>query len=168
MAYNPKFSLYHANSRGTGSKLTMSLHPLIDTEDRHEDGYIEMTIANQKTIGIGGNFPTFDDDDSVTVHLTFDDICKMLQVFRGECESINDGKGIYLQKQDGFCCVNLKHIIEPKWCYVLEIWFADTGYTKATDHRFVFSNAEALGICEALANSCGMLVFGVPVVISHN
>ena len=82
----PRLALYHANARGTGCAIKMELHPASGAAD----GGIFCTFAAQKTVGyrLGPNptFPTFDWTEAHTVKLAFDDLAKMQQVFRGECE----------------------------------------------------------------------------------
>ena len=93
--YRPSLALFHASPKGTGGAIKMTLHPAHDDTD----GCIMLTMANQLTIGNrqGPNpvYPKFDWDGKLTVKLDFTDLTKMLQVFRGECESIEDGKGLY-------------------------------------------------------------------------
>lgn len=168
MSYKPKFAIYHANAKCTGSAMMLSLHPMIDNEDKHEDGYIEMTIVPQKTAAIGGKQPTYDVDNGITVQLVFDDVCKILQVLRGEMERIDDGRGLYHADDFGTCRVTMNHMIEPVFGYMIEMCHTNKSDGAITRCKFFLTNAEACGITEALAQSCGMLVFGVPCVIPHN
>ena len=91
----PRLALYHANARGTGCAIKMELHPASGAAD----GGIFCTFATQKTVGYrlgqSPTFPTFDWTEAHTVKLAFDDLAKMQQVFRGECESINGDNGIW-------------------------------------------------------------------------
>ena len=88
LGFRPRLALYHANPKGTGCAIKMELHTALGMED----GGIFCTFANQKTVGCRlGNpptFPTFDWDNAITENLDFNDLSKMMQVFRGECESV--------------------------------------------------------------------------------
>ena len=92
-SFRPKLAFYHANARGTGGALQLELHPAHDDTD----GSIMATFATQLTIGdrLGAVpvYPRFDWEGAITVKLDFTDISKMLQVFRGECEAPEDGRG---------------------------------------------------------------------------
>ena len=150
----PSLTLYHANARGTGSAIRFALHP--STADA--DGYISVAMAGQKTVG---HSPTFDWDNAVEFRLMFADVAQFLQVFRGEVESIADGKGIYYRTPEYSLRVVLRHLIEPVYGYSLEVYRlgADGADTSA---RFLLTSAEALGICCAFEDSLGLLVFGDP------
>ena len=93
--YRPKFTIYHANGKGTGGAVQLELHPAHD----RVDGSIMMKMASQLTVGNRmapvPTYPRFDWDNAVTVKLDFNDLCSFLQVFRGECETINDEHGLY-------------------------------------------------------------------------
>lgn len=61
----PALAFYHANAKGTGCAVKMTLHPAtVDASGITTDGYIELTAANQMTVGnrLGPNptFPKFD------------------------------------------------------------------------------------------------------------
>ena len=105
----PQFSLYHPNGKGTGAAIELELHPAHD----RTDGSIMMKIANQMTIGDrrGPNptYPHFDWKGAVTVKLDFNDLSKMLQVFRGECEAIDDGHGLYHSSARATTKIVLRH-----------------------------------------------------------
>ena len=148
----PSLTLYHANARGTGSAIRFALHPA--TADA--DGYISVAMACQKSVG---HFPIFDWDNSVEFMLMFADVAQFLQVFRGEVESVADGKGIYYRESEYSLRVVLRHIIEPMVGYSLEVYRKD-GSGAETSVRFFLTSAEALGICCAFEDSLGLLVFG--------
>ena len=121
-AFRPKLAFYHANSRGTGGAVSMDLHPA----HGNKDGCIMMRIANQMTIGNrqGPNptFPRFDWENAIVVKLGFDDLCQILQVFRGECESVGDGKGLIHVTAKASTSIRLRHMIEPVTGYSLEVY----------------------------------------------
>lgn len=166
--FRPKFALYHASAKGNGGAIKMALHPA------HDDvaGSIWITLANQVTIGDrrGPNpvYPRFDWDGSITVKLDFDDLCQMLQVFRGEIESINEGKGLYHVSTLGTTRIVFRHLIDPVCGYALEVYRTPRNGGEDQRAYFLFSAAEAAGICEAIADSMGVIAFGIPIVQAHD
>ncbi len=165
----PNLCFYHANAKGTGSAIKMNLHPAHD----NTNGCIMMTIANQMTIadrrGESQSFATFDWENAICVKLDFTDLTQMLQVFRGECESINDGKGLYHTSIKGATTIRLSHLVEPVVGYMLEV----CRKTKKENGdevraRFLFGSAEALGLCEAITGSLSTICFGIPMLIPHD
>lgn len=167
----PALALYHANAKGTGCAVKMTLHPAtVDASGITTDGCIELTAANQMTIGnhLGPNptFPKFDWENAIKVRLDFSDLCLMLQVFRGETESVNDENGIYKRTAAGLKVVKLLHIIDPISGYMLELYETTNGGEELRAH-FLMKSAEALGILEAIAGSMYLIAFGVPTLMSH-
>jgi len=164
--FRPKFSIYHPNGRGTGCALKMELHPAHDDHD----GSIMMCVASQKTVGdLRGpvrKFPTFDWENRICVKLDFADICRMLQVLRGECESIGDGKGLYHRSSRFTTRIVLRHIIEPVQGYSLEVYRESAGESdESRSAHIVLNTWEALGIAMAFENSIGVICFGIPRVL---
>lgn len=166
--FRPKFTLYHPNGKGSGGALELELHPAHD----RVDGSIMMRVANQMTIGNrqGPNpvFPRFDWENSATVKLDFNDLCKMLQVFRGECESINDDRGLFHASPRATTKIFLKHLLEPIVGYSLELYRVPRNGGDELRMHLVLNSAEALGICEAISDSLSLICFGIPMVIPHD
>lgn len=144
-------------------------------------GSIRIHLANQKTVGrwSGGTpqFATFDWEDEIVATLGFTDLAKCLQVFRGECESIDGDHGLYHRTAKGMTIITLRHIIDPTPGYVLAVSFKPTeistrsktcreagGYAGCEEARSqtFFTPAEALGLCEAISASMMYVGFGVP------
>ena len=158
----PCLRIYHPNGRGTGCAMVMKLRPA----DATQDGFIVVSFANQMTVGnpAGDNptFPTFDWENCVDVVLDFNDLCAILQVFRGETESIRDGRGIFHKYKE--CCQTIKfsHIVEPLCGYLFDVFetSANSGDEKLV--HMLLSPAESLGICESIAGSIYLIAFGVP------
>lgn len=167
-AYRPRFVLYHANPKGTGSAIKLELHPAHD----RTDGSIMMTLVNQMTIGnrMGPNptYPRFDWENPIRVKLDFNDLCQILQVFRGECESIAEGKGLYHTTSTATTKILFRHIIDPVAGYSLEVYRTPRNGGEDQRSRFLFSPAEACGLTEAIADVMGIVAFGIPVVIPHD
>jgi len=167
--FRPNMCFYHANPKGTGSAVKMNLHPAHDTTD----GCVMLTIANQKSIGDRRaerpTFPTFDWENAICVKLDFNDLTQILQVFRGECESINEGKGLYHVSSRGATSIRLAHLVEPVSGYMLDICRkANRGDDDGVRARFLFGTAEALGLCEAIAGSLYLICFGIPMLVPHD
>lgn len=148
----PSLSLCHANGKGTGSAVCFSLHGA--TAD--SDGYVSVTMANQKTVG---SLPTFDWENAVKVRLMFADVAEFISVFRGESESIAYGKGLFHRMAGHSVRIVLRHLIEPVCGYSLELY--RTGEDGSENvFRFFLSSVEGLGLCLALETSFGALAFG--------
>ena len=162
----PALTMYHPNGRGTGSAIRMELHPA------HDDtaGSIMATIATQLTTGnCTGSmpvYPKFDWDGAITVKLDFTDISKMLQVFRGECESLEYGRGLFHKSTRGTTKIILNHIVEPINGYMLEV-YRKTSDSEDSNARIFLSPYEALGLATAIESSMGVICFGIPMVIPN-
>ena len=137
---NASITMYHPSSRGVGSAVRFKLYPLKIGD--LESGTIEIVMAPQDVDG-------FIWSDSLHVSLDFKDVASMLMVFRGETESINDGKGI--TRRD--CTFNISHVIEPVCGYRMILTSGDRLAA------FMLKPAEALGISLALEHSMAKLVF---------
>jgi len=167
--YRPNFCFYHANPKGTGSAVKINLHPAHDDVD----GCVMLTIANQMTIGNARGdsptYPRFDWENAICVKLDFSDLTQILQVLRGECENINDGKGLYHSSVKATTSIRFGHLIDPVSGYMLEIYRRGSqGGGDENRARMLFSNAEALGLCEALSGSLYLVCFGIPMLVPHD
>ena len=93
----------------------------------------------------------------------------MLQVCRGECESINGEKGLYHRSPVGQTSIRLSHHVDPVPGYLLEI-YRSSRTDKNADNRawMFFKPAEALGICEAITGALYLVAFGIPMLVPHN
>ena len=162
----PTLTMYHPNGKGIGSAIRLELHPA------HDDtaGSIMATIATQLTTGnCTGSmpvYPKFDWERAITVKLDFTDISKMLQVFLGECESIEDGRGLFHKSTRGTTKITLRHIVEPINGYMLEV-SRKTSDSEDSNARIFLSPYEALGLATAIESSMGMICFGIPMVIPN-
>ena len=162
--YRPSLSFYHANGKGTGSAVKMELHPAHD----QTEGSIMMSVARQATVGDRSGktptFPRFDWNGKIVVKLGFADLSKILQVLRGECEAIDDGKGLFHRTDRFSTRISLRHILEPVHGYVMDIFRSAAGGGGETKATFVFSPHEAVGLTASLESSFGVICFGIPVV----
>lgn len=165
-SFRPKLSFFHASPRGTGCAMMLELLPAHGLTE----GCIMMTLANQLTIGDrrGPNpvYPTFDMENRMVVKLGFLDLAKMLQVFRGECETIDEDKGLYHRTAKFTSRITLRHVIEVSSGYALDI-FRYGGGVEDQHAGIVLSSAEAMGLAKAIEDSLGVLCFGIPMVTEY-
>ena len=141
--------------------MVMKLRPA----DATQDGFVVVSFANQMTVGnlTGDNptFPKFDWENSVDFVLGFDDLCAILQVLRGETESVREGRGIFHKYND--CCQTIKfsHIVDPVCGYMFDVFEFHTKGGEERRAHMLLSPAESLGICESIAGSMYLIAFGV-------
>lgn len=167
--YRPRLSFYKPNPKGTGCALQLEVHPAHDLTD----GSIMARFANQLTVGDrrGPNptYPHFDWENALTVKLEFSDLAKMLQVFRGECEALEDGKGLYHRSPKGLTRIGLKHLIEPICGYMFEVSRTSSdGQNETRAAHLLIAPHEATGLVAALEGSLSVICFGLPVVIERD
>lgn len=166
--YRPDLAFYHPTARGTGCAAKLTLHPAHDDTD----GCIMLTMAPQLTVGdrrgAAPVYPTFDWEGGLTVKLDFTDLTKMVQVFRGECESLEDGQGLYHRTARFSTRIALRHLVEPVPCYSLELYRTAAGGKEESSARINFMPNEALGLCLAVENSFGVICFGIPMLVPHD
>ena len=166
--YRPCLTFYHANAKGTGAAVQFELHPAHDDHD----GSIMMRIANQASVGDTRSatpvYPRFDWKNAIPVKLDFSDLCKMLQVFRGETESIGEGKGLYHRTSRAQTKIQLCHRLEPVPGYSLEVYRVPNSGENETRSYIMLRPEEALGLSEAIAGSMSVISFGIPVVLPHD
>ena len=149
----PAITICHANARGTGTAIRLELYPArLDVE-----GSIRATIAQQSSTTPA----SFDWDNAIPVRIGFLELAKILQVFRGQYESINDGKGLYHRTINGFTVVRLYHRIEPIGGYDLDVSY------KSNDGEpvrliFAMTYDEAFALAEAIDHAMIYVAFGVP------
>lgn len=154
----PAMTMHHANPKGTGTALRLELHPARPDAD----GSILATIAPQKSPTPAAPYASFDWDDSISVRLCFLDLAKVLQVFRGHFESIDDGKGLFLRTSKGCTVVRLAHRIEPVGGYVIDISHRPNG-GETVCMSFAMTYDEAFALSEAIGQAMLYVSFGVPV-----
>ena len=158
----PCLRFYHPNGKGTGCAMVMKLRPA----DATQDGFITVSIANQMTVGnpTGDNptYPTFDWENRVDVVLDFNDICVILQVLRGETESIGNDHGIFHKCKEYCQRIQLRHLIDPVFGYSFEVFEKQANGGEEKRVHMLLSPAESLGIYEAITSSMYLITFGVP------
>ena len=90
------------------------------------------------------------------------------QVFNGECESLGDGRGLYHRTARASTKIALRHLVDPRPCYSLELYrtlAADGGETSA---HMLISSAEAEGLRAAILGSMSVVCFGIPMLIPRD
>ena len=167
-AFRPKLAFYKANAKGSGCAMKMELHPA----HGQTDGSIMVTLANQMTIGDrrGPNptFPHFDWENAICAKLDFNDLTQILQVLRGETESINEGKGLYHRSPLGMTGIRFSHVVDQVTGYALDVSRRASKEGEETRAHFLFNSAEALGICEAITGAMYIIAFGIPMLVAHD
>ena len=127
-----ELKIYHPNAKGTGSCLKISETPT--------DTMLQVFLQGASK----GGLPSFSWESVVSFVADWRNLAEILMVFRGECESLGDGRGLSYAHDAGWSKLMLRHVIEPVRCYVLEI------YEKRGDveSRGLFNllPAEALGL----------------------
>ncbi len=163
--YRPKLSLFHPNAKGTGGAVKFELHPAHDDVD----GSIWVQLANQLTVGDPRGttpvYPRFDWDGAVCVKLDFTDLTKMIQVFRGQIESLENGKGLCHRGARGIAHVHLRRMVEPRPGYMLEIYRTGIGDAGDVSGRIFLQEHEAIGLLLAIEGSMATICFGIPMII---
>ncbi len=159
----PRLVFYHPNGKGTGGALAVELCPA----QAQNDGCMLVSLANQSAIGDRRGpepmFARFDWENSLGVKLDFNDLCKILQVLRGECEAVEDGKGLYHRSVKATTRIVFRHLLEPVAGYSVEVYRSLLGEGEGEVRaRILLTSAEALGLCEAIAGSMAAICFGVP------
>ena len=159
----PTLAFYHANGKGTGSAMKLELYPARVGD--LDSGAIYATIARQSSLGDRTStppiYPRFDWYNALNVKLDFTDLAKVLQVLRGETESIDEGKGLFHRYADKSQVIKFRHMIEPVCGYSLEVCETSTEYGSESGTYIFLSTAEALGLSLAIEHSFASIAFGV-------
>lgn len=155
-----KLKLYHPTCRGTGCAIGLELHPAT----AEQEGSIILEMAHQAKAedykAQGGKVEMFDWSDTVCVRLGFNELTKVLQVFRGETESVEGERGLMFGDPKVTRRMMLSHVVEPCCGYSLEVIL----YPEVDGGKYsiLLTNAEALGICEAIVGAMVWVAFGDP------
>ena len=156
-----KLSFYHPNAKGTGSALTLELHPAHD----EVDGSIFVKLTPQKTVGKYENgmciLPTFDHDAALCVRLGITELAQILEVLRGYKEKLNDGSGLFHRTKSANVAITFEHRIEPVPCYTLNITRREPDKDPSSISIHV-TMPEACVLNETIAQALLYVAFGVP------
>ena len=140
-------ALFHPNAKGTGCAVKMSVVPATC----FTEGGLAVSLVKQEDGFIWNN--------SLDVFLQFDDVSKVLQVLRGETESIDEGKGLYEKSGELSLLLTFRHCLEPVSGYRLDVCQSLEG--KKSNATMFFSPSEAIGLSIALENSMSAIAFGL-------
>jgi len=162
-AYRPRLSFYHPNAKGTGCALQMEVVPA----ECGREGAIMATFANQSSVGdMRGEiprYPRFDWENRIVVKLGFMDLSGILQVLRGECESIGGGKGLYHRFGGLSTRIVFRHALEPFTGYSFEVYRSSSGGSaEEVRAHFLVTPCEATGLERSISGSMAVVCFGVP------
>lgn len=155
----PTFNIYHANGKGTGTAMKVELYPA----EGITEGSVVISLVRQTSgamrEGCKPVYPTFGWGDRISVRLYPVDVERVLEVFAGETEAINDGKGLFHTRADGTTAVfKLCHHLDPVPYYLLTIEKTEDGETN--QRNIALSPTEAGMLYHGLVASMGMLMFG--------
>lgn len=166
--YRPKLTFYRANARCTGGALKLEVHPAHDDVD----GSIMATFAKQLTVGnrhvTPPVFATFDWENSICVKFDFNDLTKILEVFRGIKESLEDGKGLFHVSPAGTTKISLRHLVDLDGAYAFDVSRNKLGSLESKNAHIMLSSNEAYGLAIAIEDSLGVICFGIPEVIPRD
>ena len=158
---SPEFALYHANAKGTGCAVKVKFHPW-DVEKVREP-FVSIEFAPQKSLEQGGQFAQFDWAHSLPVKFDFHDLTVMLQVLRGEIESVNDNRGFLQVTQIAKTTIRFRHTLEPVSGYAFEVYrelrAPNAGEEVERRAYFYLKPSEALGIACAIEYALAHIVF---------
>ena len=136
----------HRNAKGTGARMEMAYRPATDGAE----GCLYIGLSPQCN-------SVFDMSEKIRYKLTPVEAAEVLQVLRGECESIQDGKGL-LYRSDGMAVrLQFRHVIEPVLGYSLELYESTE---RERTCRIFLSCSEALVMSYAIEHALAPMVFG--------
>ena len=87
-----KVDIFHPNAKGTGSVLSVEVIPATE----NLGGKVLLSFAAQMPYEGETVFPRFDYGNRITISLDPLEVEKLLEVFEGQTEAIEDGKGFFL------------------------------------------------------------------------
>ena len=155
-----KLDLYHPNSKGTGSALSVELVPA----RTNATGRIVLRLKPQKD----SLSTSFDDSKEIIVKLDVFDVAEFLKVFHGCEESIADGKSLFRRTTDANFVIKLEHRIEPRPGYLLELSTKENN-PEGQMRRcpFLINSSEAIVLNEIFSSSLVYMAFGIPPMFTE-
>lgn len=160
--YRPALVFYHANARGTGCALKMEMNPATE----NKEGSIWVSGSNQKSIEEMRTktkvYPRFDWQNSVSVKLGFDDLCSILQVLRGEMESINGDRGLYHVAYGKTTRIVFSHMTTLDGGFRFSVYRYGQTESDEAQMNFIFTPSEAVGLESVISGAMVYISFGVP------
>ena len=149
-------TIYHPNPKGTGMALALELYPATP----EVPGKLQLEFARQVSPE-GSIFPRFDWTNRRTIVLTLEEVEKVLEVFAGYNESIEDGKGIFARTPTQWAVLRLRHVVEPVPAYELQLAAREGDAATEDVMGFNLTPTEAMMLYHALTAAMGVLVFGL-------
>ena len=155
-----RLDLYHPNSKGTGSALSVELVPA----RTNATGRIVLSLRLQKA----SLSTSFDDSKKIVVSLDVFDVAEFLKVFHGCEESIADGKGLFHWTTDANFIIKLEHRIEPRPGYLLELSTKENNPEgQMRRYQFFINPSEAIVLNEIFSSSLVYMAFGTPPMFTE-
>lgn len=156
-------TICHPAPSGKGSAIRITLHPA----HGNVSGCVMFKIARQQTAELSpsgySTFAMFDWPNAISMKMCVGDLAQMLMVFRGQQESIADGKGLFHRTATANSVIKFSHVIEPRPGYCLEV--SRKPFDGEPSSAFIaFRPEEAYWLSMALEGAMPALVFGVPAV----
>ena len=136
----------HRNAKGTGAMMEMAYRPATDGVE----GCLYIGLSPQCN-------SVFDMSEKIRYKLTPVEAAEVLQVLRGECESIQDGGGLYYRSDGMAVRLQFRHVVEPVLGYSLELY---EEMERARTCRIFLSYSEALVMSCAIEHALAPMVFG--------
>lgn len=154
---NPKVNIYHANAKGTGSALTVEVSPALE----YIEGKVCISFAAQMPYEGEMVFPRFDYGNRITISLNALEVEKLLEVFEGQTESIEDGKGFFIVAPASRTSFKCSHVVEPVPGYALAVERTTAGEeTETRSATFFLTASEGGMLYHGLRSVMGRLLFG--------
>lgn len=152
-------TIYHPNPKGTGMALALELCLAATPE---VPGKLKLEFARQVNPE-GSIFPRFDWANRRIIVLTPEEVEKVLEVFAGYKESLEDGKGIFVRTPTKSAALRMVHIVEPVPAYAFRLIVREGDGDAATEdvRDFNLTPTEAMMLYHALTAAMGKLVFGL-------
>lgn len=152
-----KVDIFHANAKGTGSALSVEVHPATVVSN----GKVFLSFAAQMPYEGETVFPRFDYGNRITISLDPLEVEKLLEVFEGQTESIEDGKGFFIVSPAGRTSFKCRHILYPATGYALTVERTTAGeVTETRSSTFVLTPSEGGMLYHGLRATMGRLLFG--------
>lgn len=160
--YRPRVSYYHPNGKGTGGAMTVTLIPATNLQA----GGLMLEFAMQSSVasrdGEVRTFPRFDWANRIAIKLDMTEATKLLEVFRGVHESIDDGKGLFIRGEKRCTVFKVEHRVDPVPGFLLSVCRKEVGGDGKEDKAWiVLTMTEALGLSLAIEQSMAVMAFGV-------
>lgn len=147
-------TLFHPNSKGTGSLLRVELTPAVDGEH----GFVTVGIIPQDS---SVDYSTYDIVKELSIDLGPVECTKMIEVLRGVTESIEEGKGIIKREEGGAVVLEMSHVIDPVPGYNIVIKRRASVDAPVERQKFRLTTTEGWMLSIALERAVPAVAFGI-------